>query len=325
MTPLFLAMLACKPDVIKLLIEQFGADLELEVDNGATVLFQALGIDDLPVLKQLLECGARVDHRDGYGRTPLHCAVAMRRPVLVDLLISYGADVNIRHYGDSREDRSDHICSGATPLEIALALYNRRYKELQNDNAPAAVRDARLNEHLDVIKHLVPHTNSFDVTVNSDGSMEEDSNRCLPCVQLCFTIECEKCDLRLTKYLLRNGRIADFHVFYITVKHYDACNADLVTASFVKLCLLSGCTFSDYLVTMKQEKEEGQAGQDHRSKHVHALVKDVFSQPLSLQELSIMAIRKSIGSRQLWAKIDALQEGIPRHVKDMIQLKTYMY
>ena len=36
-----------------------------------------------------------------------------------------------------------------------------------------------------------------------------------------------------------------------------------------------------------------------------------------------MAIRQRIGSRQLWAKIDALPDGIPRSVKDMIQLKTY--
>ena len=34
-----------------------------------------------------------------------------------------------------------------------------------------------------------------------------------------------------------------------------------------------------------------------------------------------MAIRQSIGSRQLWAKIDSLPA--PRSVKDMIQLKTY--
>ena len=74
---------------------------------------------------------------------------------------------------------------------------------------------------------------------------------------------------------------------------------------------------------LKQEEEQGPAAQDHRAKHVHALVKDLFSQPLTLQELSVIATRERIGSHNLWAKIDALPVGMPQSVKHMIQLKTY--
>ena len=190
--------------------------------------------------------------------------------------------------------------------------------EFRFDGSLAAL-NTRINEHVRVIKLLVPHCKCFDVTSLEDVT----SGITQPCVQYCFMIESQHCDdLRITKFMLRNGATADFGAFYETVKDHHS-NADLVTASFAKLCLLSGCTFTEYFVKLRQEKEQGPAGQDHRAKHVHALVKDLFSQPPSLQELSIMATRKRMGSRQLWAKIDALPEGIPRHVKDLIQLKMY--
>ena len=80
-----------------------------------------------------------------------------------------------------------------------------------------------------------------------------------------------------------------------------------------------------YFVMLKQEEEQGPAAQDHRAKHVHALVKDLFSQPLTLQELSVIATRERIGSHNLWAKIDALP--VPRLMKYMymLQLKVYHF
>ena len=49
----------------------------------------------------------------------------------------------------------------------------------------------------------------------------------------------------------------------------------------------------------------------------------IIFNPLSLQELSIMTIRSSFGGRRIWTKVDALPKGVPRHVKDMIKLKTW--
>ena len=74
--------------------------------------------------------------------------------------------------------------------------------------------------------------------------------------------------------------------------------------SFLRLLLLAGCAFDTDFAEM-EKKVLGKVG-------------DLFSQPPTLQELSVMAIRQSIGSRQLWTKIDSLP--IPRSVKDMIQL-----
>ena len=305
-------------DVIELLVEKLGADLEIEINNGQTALFTAVRGHNLAVTKQLLDYGACVNHKDRYGCTPLYNAVDKCHLVMIDLLMSYGADVNIVGYLDSSEDRCSNLYDGVSLLEVALEEHEKFHSKLRFDYSVASI-NARNNEHFDVIKRLAPHCKSFDVT-----AISEDGNYItMPSVDACFTVESQYCaDLRITKFLLQSGATADFGALYETVKDHRS-NADLADATFVKLCLLSGCTFNEYLVMLKQEKEQGPAGQDHRAKHVHALVKDHFSQPLTLQEQSIMAIRKSIGIPQLWAKIDALPAGLPRNIKDMIQLKTY--
>ena len=62
--------------------------MELEIGHGKTSLFTAVDTDNVPVIKQLLEHGACVDHRDWMGGTPLFLAVIKRQPVMVELLIS---------------------------------------------------------------------------------------------------------------------------------------------------------------------------------------------------------------------------------------------
>ena len=323
MTPLYNAIRFKRPEVIKLLIEKFEADLELEIFGGKTALFTAVCY--LPAaVKLLLEHGACVNHRDRRGRTPLmaaveavyygDCLAAFER---VELLLSYGADVNAVTYFNTCDDYIYNYLHGASPLHTALHVY-RRVRD--DDDDMTATRRAQVNKCLfDVIQLLVPHCSSLDVRVAYNESCTT-----VPGATICFTAEYkQQPDLRVTKYLLQNGATTAFREFYATVKYQDDSNADLITASFVRLCFLSGCTFSEYFIELKEEKEQGPAGQDHRAKHVHALVKDLFSQPLTLQELSIMTTRKRIGSQNLWAKIDALPVGLPRHVKDMIQLKTY--
>ena len=157
-------------------------------------------------------------------------------------------------------------------LETALVQYERFHRVLRFDLTLASL-NARINQHFDVIKLLVPHCKSFDVTAIT----KEGNYITMPSVEACFMTESKYCyDLRITNFLLRNGATADFGVFYDTAKSH-VYNADLVTASFVKLCLLSGCTFNQYFAKVKQEEEQRPAGQDHRAKHVHSLVKDLFS------------------------------------------------
>ena len=47
-------------------------------------------------IKALLEAGANINTRDGYGKTPLHSAIKTKQVSSVMLLLDSGADVNVR-------------------------------------------------------------------------------------------------------------------------------------------------------------------------------------------------------------------------------------
>lgn len=70
-----------------------------ESERGRTALMIAAEGDQAPVVKALLEGGARVDLHDSEGRTALHFAVSNYRPdtpAILLLLIQHNADPNAR-------------------------------------------------------------------------------------------------------------------------------------------------------------------------------------------------------------------------------------
>ena len=164
-------------------------------------------------------------------------------------------------------------------------------------------------EHFEIVKMLVT------CGANLNGMPTKQ-----PCLAICFLAQFTISDLNINKYLLRNGAACDFIVLYRIIAN-TIYSLDCVSTNFLKLVLLAGCKFDIYF---KQLEKETQAPPVYaeRVQPLHDSIKALFSQPLTLQELSVMSIRQCIGNRQLWAKIDALPEGIPRSVKDIIKLKT---
>ena len=77
-----------------LMIERGGIDLNIRDNVGRTVLFHAACRGNSAITKILLENGADSTLYDRNGNTPLHltghCDV-------IDLLVSYGADVHARY------------------------------------------------------------------------------------------------------------------------------------------------------------------------------------------------------------------------------------
>ena len=78
--------------------------------TGNSLLYEAVGSLDIKIIKYLLVNGAKVNHRNQFGRTPLHRAADEDRQEVVRLLIDHGAEVNARD------------CRGSTPL-IAAAEF----------------------------------------------------------------------------------------------------------------------------------------------------------------------------------------------------------
>ena len=219
---------------------------------------------------------------------------------LVELLLSYGADVNVFADYETTSGRYINKVYGYSPLQAALFSLSviRCYLPESRASSFAA--------HLAILKLLVPRCDSFDLIITESVS----ANRIEPCVVHFFHTEvrlgCDD-DVTTTKYLLRNGAVAKFSQFYDCLVKRRMSLKPIFSMSFLRLLLLAGCAFDTDFTEME--------------KKVLDKVEDLLSQPLFLQELSIMAIRQCIGSRQLWTKIDSLP--VPRSVKDMIKLKTY--
>ena len=114
-TPLHLASGKGHIEIVEFLLNH-GADTELEICTGHTPMMLAAwyaGDGKYETIKTLLEHGAKVNHKeDGDGSTALHYAAMYSGEKVINLLISYGADVNARD-----EDQS-------TPLHQAAMLNN---------------------------------------------------------------------------------------------------------------------------------------------------------------------------------------------------------
>ena len=77
-------------DQIKPLIET-GADIDVQVENGATALFAASKNGHIEVVKILILHEADLDLENNNGETPLAIAKKNKHKEIVELLIKHGA------------------------------------------------------------------------------------------------------------------------------------------------------------------------------------------------------------------------------------------
>lgn len=110
-TPLHSAALVGNKDAIRQLTEA-GADVNARDEDGAVVLhhiaYSSATIYDESIVKHLVEHGADVNVKNEEGETPLHLAVQDRNQEIVETLVELGAEVNAK----------DNI--GQTPLHYAV-------------------------------------------------------------------------------------------------------------------------------------------------------------------------------------------------------------
>ncbi|SPQ23476.1 8f130bd3-c285-4eb8-adf4-5f175b419792 [Thermothielavioides terrestris] len=133
-TALHVAVLADRPECVEVLVKEGRADVDAVFDGAGLVWNQGgraknrsaasrggaskgprhpvsalhLAHASYACTKVLLEGGARVDVRDGYGRTPLHWAAESGNADVVRLLVEAGADLTAAGH------------NGSTPLEVVL-------------------------------------------------------------------------------------------------------------------------------------------------------------------------------------------------------------
>ena len=323
--PLTQAIRSNRFDVIALLLEH-GAMLEYDDYVLTTAVCVAARSGKSTALEMLLEHGFDVNYRQADDKTVLFAAILAKQPKLVELLLSRGAIVNV--FADCKTKWMRYYMFGETdrysPLQAALISFSDISGDVLCSNQATRSRDdasAHFAAHLAILKLLVPRCDNFEIMLLSTEYFPV--HQIEPCVVQFFQAELRlgwDDDLTTTKYLLRNGAVAKFSQFYDCLFEITT-SFKPITTSFLQLLLLSGCKFDNITEMKTKERTCNQLWFDEHIQPVLDNVDELLSQPLSLQELSVMAIRQSIGSRQLWAKIYSLS--VPPSFKDMIQLKTY--
>ena len=107
-------------EVVRKLLEQNPALVNMKSEDGYTPLHIAAGRGQEEVIKLLLSMHADVNARNekNLGRTPLHDAVSVGRTRSIELLLSAKADVNA---ADTEENTALHMVRSKADAELLLA------------------------------------------------------------------------------------------------------------------------------------------------------------------------------------------------------------
>ena len=119
-----------------------------------TGLFGAAAKGDAATIARLASSGAKVDARDGNGRTPLHVAAFMKQRDAMKALVDAGADPNALD-----ADRYDAVTIAAVAddpatMEAALKLGNRPTNVTSRYDGTALIAAAHLG-HVEVVRMLI--------------------------------------------------------------------------------------------------------------------------------------------------------------------------
>ncbi|NJK64940.1 MAG: ankyrin repeat domain-containing protein [Synechococcaceae cyanobacterium SM2_3_1] len=129
-------------EIIRLLIN-YGADVHVCWDNGATPLMSAAVSEPSTLLNLLLEAGAQVDLPNNFGTTPLMDAVSMGCVENAKILLENGANINaVDKEGETVTDFLDGMITrwlcwrhaGADQLYVAKSIEKQMIKLLRQHN-----------------------------------------------------------------------------------------------------------------------------------------------------------------------------------------------
>lgn len=154
-------------DIARLLIEH-GADVNAQDDEASSPLRMALDFKQFEVVPPLLRKGADANVRlNGHSEsTPLHIASCSGHPIVVQLLLEYGAEVNV---WDGKGRTPLHIASNNGDSNAVQMLLEYRADVTSRDKKGCTpLHLVSIKGNLEIVKLLVEH----DADVNArDGKL----------------------------------------------------------------------------------------------------------------------------------------------------------
>lgn len=214
---LHLAVMGNDKTTVQQIVSQ-GVDLDYPWSNPAipsikdstTPLLAAVSLNHVDISHMLLQYGAAVNRTDRNGCTPLYKAAYHGRPVLVDMLVKAGAEVD---KPDKEEQTALHICVQNAIVHSSYAAVER----LLAAGASVNVRDlyGRAPIHIaahwkirEMLRLLIAAGSEVDlvdgrgrtplyvvVSSLSTGLYKEDLRYQVPCIKLLFSHGCDMLNL----------------------------------------------------------------------------------------------------------------------------------
>ena len=266
------------------------------------------------MIRELVNAGSNVNHRNRSGENILFTAVRMGRRDLVDYSLQRGVNPDIIN------------TDGSTALLLALELYEnvhgssgstrsrgtrQRGPSSTTTSAYATRRNAPSN--IDSIAAcLIPACARLNHQHPNRGSA----------LRVALHVEAAHTPrrLRLTRLLLQHGATPD-RLFFLRYGGLVASNtvtgAEFFTERFFNTAIVAGANLQReraWLFTVINDMPEELS--PHLQLFLSLLMK--CSNPLPLQSLCIMAVRKALGSKPLWRSIEELP--LPHTVMNALKL-----
>ena len=294
-----------------LLLRYHGASLSFVDSNGETALFRVVVKKDMPLMKELIDDGGAINHKNNVGETPLFEAIrACCLKTQFQYMLDKGADVNVVS------------SQGFTPLSAAFDVSRRSWlgrvlpegETFHPGSINAIIRVLMpMTENLNDTHGLEPAETCFGLCVRSDVVYVYNS------------------DMPSTVLMLKHGARLPYDVMFemacrqrekIEQRHNFALNREngFFTDAFSRFLLLAGVKIRriDAL-----RRTLSLASRQKYDPFFDALL-DVICEPLTLQQLSVIAVRDAISTGgRLWVKLDTLP--VPKVIKNILKMKSADY
>ena len=292
-----------------------------------TLLFESVQQGAAAMAELLLVYGANVNHWTGW-RTPLYDAVNSWNfsMSVIEVLLQHGADPNVFcHTDTTRTDGSQETVLHFAVSTVKLPLVTLLLQYGGDPNVWSHTLSSAFRSHLmdynddrqwaaiAIIKRLIPLSTSFDIDVFDDDADIWVVESCL-LQTLMLELQRHPGDLELTRFLLQHGVTARFEdLFDVILRASPPSDSECFSEDFVQLLRLADIDFGGVLRPRPDLRQS-----THRS--FLAMVRRHLSTPLSLHDVTIMRIRRSLGVPQLWRAIRPLP--LPKPLKVSLKLPT---
>jgi len=153
LTPLLIAVSIDNIDLVKELVNK-GADIDLpnNVDNF-TPLLRAIVLDHTKIARYLIDNGANIEARTNYQETALIVAARKNNAEIVELIVNKGANVNTKRY-DGETALSLATQNNSIKIVHLLVLHGADPK-IKNNKGVCAVEIARDNKNFKIINIIL--------------------------------------------------------------------------------------------------------------------------------------------------------------------------